>query len=74
MITETLSTLNIHKLTKEQLENAMLESDFDESAFYMVQDTIDKELILASSTEGSLKKFKITVDDSGTLSATEVVE
>lgn len=32
----------------------------------------DKEIILASSTAGSTKKFKITVDDSGTLSATEV--
>ena len=32
----------------------------------------DKEIILSSSTSGSLKKFKITVDDSGTLSATEL--
>ena len=32
----------------------------------------DKEIILASSTSGSTKKFKITVDDSGTLTATEV--
>lgn len=32
----------------------------------------DKEFILASSTAGSTKKFKITVDDAGTLSATEV--
>lgn len=32
----------------------------------------DKEIILASSTVGSTKKFKITVDDTGTLSATEV--
>lgn len=31
-------------------------------------------MIIASSTEGSTKKFKITVDDSGTLSATEVAE
>lgn len=31
-----------------------------------------RQLILHSSTEGSTKKFKITVDDSGTLSATEV--
>ncbi len=31
-----------------------------------------KDLILPSSTEGSSKKFKITVDDMGTLSATEV--
>lgn len=32
----------------------------------------DKEIILSSSTSGSIKKFKITVDDSGTISATEV--
>ena len=30
------------------------------------------EYIIHSSTEGSTKKFKITVDDSGTISATEV--
>lgn len=32
----------------------------------------DKECILKSTTPGSTKKFKITVDDSGTISATEV--
>ena len=32
----------------------------------------DKAIILTSSTPDSTKKFKITVDDSGTLSATEV--
>lgn len=32
----------------------------------------DTELILSSSTTDSTKKFKITVDDSGTISATEV--
>lgn len=32
-----------------------------------------KALILPSSTEGSTKRFKITVDDSGTLTATEVI-
>ena len=32
----------------------------------------DKEIILASSTADSTKKFKITVDDSGTISATEI--
>lgn len=31
------------------------------------------EIILKSSTSGSTKKFKITVDDSGTLKATEVI-
>lgn len=33
---------------------------------------IPKTLILHSSTANSTKQFKITVDDSGTLSATEV--
>ena len=32
------------------------------------------EFILNSSTEGSAKKFKITVDDNGKLTATEIVE
>ena len=32
----------------------------------------DKAIILTSSAADSTKKFKITVDDSGTLSATEV--
>ena len=31
------------------------------------------EYIIPSSTEGSTKKFKITVDDTGTISATEVI-
>ena len=30
------------------------------------------EVIIASSTEGSTKKFKITVDDNGTITATEI--
>lgn len=32
----------------------------------------DKEIVLSSSTASSTKRFKITVDDSGTISATEV--
>ena len=32
------------------------------------------EFILNSSTEGSAKKFKITIDDDGVLTATEIVE
>ena len=34
----------------------------------------DKELILKSSTANSTKKFKITVDDSGALTATEITQ
>lgn len=33
----------------------------------------DTEIILSSSTEGSTKQFKLTVDDSGTLTVTEIV-
>lgn len=32
----------------------------------------DKELVLSSSTEGSTKKFKLTIDDTGTLTASEI--
>ena len=32
----------------------------------------DKEIVLSSSTANSTKKFKVTVDDTGTISATEV--
>lgn len=50
--------------------------------FYRTNTTIDRwyfesvknrnEVILPSTTEGSTKQFRITVDDSGTISATEV--
>ena len=33
----------------------------------------DKAIILTSSTPDSTKKFKITVDDTGALTATEIV-
>ena len=33
---------------------------------------LEAPLILGSNTPGSSKKFKITIDDSGTISATEV--
>lgn len=35
-------------------------------------ETFPTQIIMTSSTEGSTKKFKIAVDDSGTISATEV--
>lgn len=41
---------------------------------YIGSKVSDKELILFSSTESSTKKFKITVNDSGTISAKEVTE
>ena len=45
---------------------------FPTSGLVELQHKITNNVILNSSTSGSAKKFKITVDDSGTLSATEV--
>ena len=45
-------------------------------ALTAVEDVIidEKTLVLASSTEDSTKKFAITVDDDGDLTATEITE
>lgn len=36
-------------------------------------DSAPKEIVLSSSTPDSIKKFKITVVDAGTITATEIV-
>jgi hypothetical protein len=48
------------------------EEDITSSVLDMFSNITHKELILESSTEGSAKKFKITVDDNGTLNAVEI--
>lgn len=50
-------------LAMEQVNNAGIASNLSETA-----------LVLRSSEEGSQKEFLITVDDSGDLTATEIVE
>lgn len=50
----------------KQMPSEFLESDFSG------RDVSAASVILNSSTSGSTKKFKITVDDTGTLKATEV--
>ena len=37
-----------------------------------VGNVLNGNIVIPSSTSGSTKKFKITVDDSGTITATEV--
>ena len=54
------------KTSIEEVQNTVKE--------YIGSKVSDKELILFSSTENSTKKFKITVNDSGTISAKEVTE
>lgn len=44
----------------------------DDSAVESIQFSAPESMVLESSTPGSDKKFKITVDDSGTLKATEL--
>lgn len=39
-----------------------------------VGDVISGNIVIPSSTSGSTKKFRITVDDAGTVTATEVTE
>jgi len=46
--------------------------DWSGNAWY-AGDVEGTSMIVKSSTEGSTKRFRITVDDSGTLSATEIV-
>ena len=41
---------------------------------YVNNTVANKEFILNSITEGSTKKFKVTVDDTGTLTAVEIIE
>lgn len=88
MYSLTLNLMSGTKPTLHKIKNIMLNDDNTLSQQTMeaapttdmqiatkkyVDDKVsDKELILASSTENSTKKFKITVDDSGTISATEV--
>ena len=73
-------------LLRDKLENSGMQSDWtqnDPIANNYIKNRLlytEQELyfvclnyIINSSTEGSTKKFQITVDDSGTISATEVV-
>ena len=89
MNTQNISTLKIHKLTQAQYERELEAGRIDENAIYLTPDEkvdlsnfatkeyVDApkmEFILNSSTEGSTKKFKLTIDDDGVLTATEIVE
>ena len=46
----------------------------DEDVTRIIESHIKDFVILKSSTEGSEKTFKVTVDDTGVLTATEIVE
>jgi hypothetical protein len=48
-------------------------SQDDENATKLVANG-DKEIILTSSTKGSTKQFKLTINDEGVLTATEIIK
>ena len=69
---DTSATHTISVKTAEEVITPMAEEFLPPSLAEVVRSG-DKEIILSSSTADSTKKFKITVDDSGTISATEVI-
>ena len=58
---------------KGELPNVTLDVTANRITLNGIYGISTTEMILKSSTEGSSKNFKITVDDSGTISATEIV-
>lgn len=75
VIFKTASALSLNSggnLTQQTMDRAPT-IDMQIATKKYVDDKIsDKELILSSSTAGSTKKFKLTIDDTGTLTASEI--
>jgi hypothetical protein len=69
----TSKNIVIELLATNFVEDKRLSAIADKADKTYVDEKIAEALILQSSTEGSTKRFILTVDDSGTLSATEVV-
>ena len=65
-----IGTLSVATLSHARAEGIGVKPVTDDS----ISSQTDKEMILSSSTAGSTKKFKITVTDDGTLTATEVTQ
>lgn len=75
VIFKTASALSLNSggnLTQQTMDRAPV-TDMQIATKKYVDDKIsDKEFILSSSTAGSTKKFKLTIDDTGTLTASEI--
>ena len=67
-----ISTIPSFRINSIYVQSAHELKQLDEKYIPSTIQRVGDDLILSSSTEGSTKKFKITVDDSGTISATEV--
>ena len=67
-----ISTISDFRISSIHVQTAHELKQLDEKYIPSTIQRVGDDLILLSSTADSTKKFKITVDDSGTLSATEV--
>ena len=67
-----ISTISGFSINSIYVQTAHELKQLDEKYIPSTIQRVGDDLILSSSTEGSTKKFKITVDDSGKLTATEV--
>lgn len=71
----TCSRYNGSFLHRSDIDSAMSDTSFNPVQNRVVKKYVDgKEFILQSTTPNSTKKFKITVDDTGALSAVEVTK
>lgn len=66
-----VQSLSYGNVTYHTLDEAFIPDTIARTADLAAPKT---ELILTSSTEGSTKQFKLTIDDEGVLTATEIVE
>ena len=71
----TCSRYDGNFLDRSDVDSAMSGTSFNPVQNRVIKKYVDdKEFILKSTTSGSTKKFKITVDDAGTLTAVEVTK
>ena len=64
----------VHKIPHKYYDVPTKTSELINDSGYLTIYQSVNGMTISSSTEGSSKKFKITVDDTGTLSATEVTD
>jgi hypothetical protein len=74
LITESLSTLKIHKLTQAQYERERDAGRIDTSALYLTPDEVNNQFTSIILLSAGGKKFKIMIDDDGVLLAAELTD
>lgn len=65
---------NLPNINRMHMYRLMVSASGIEYESFIISNNITNEVTILSSTPDSTKRFKITVDDSGTISATEVTQ